>query len=527
MNTYPKIQFTSRLKPFQVKKWNEDKAYEISLGLKPKLIWVNKKQMKMLNAFQKTQGYLMGRGGGKSKGMHYSMAQKIIKLPRGSFFLAAPSFEQLLSMSLKGLEDSWKAFGWEKDVDYHFFKPPLEGWEVPHSAPESWKNCIVHRNGSYIQLLSDNRRDTRRGGSFDGGDIDEAAWCQKSFFEDVIIPSMRGNIEHFKNNPLWQTIRIFTSMPRSTEGLWIFDMIEDKYKDECLVRGEGNTIDFFFLEGNAFDNIDIWGEDGIRRLKATMSHLKYQIEVLNMRIKKAERGFYPRFNEERHVKRFPIENMIDKNGRVFKGLKWLKRNEPIDLSFDFGGWFTCCIAEQYFERENVDRTYREFFKDGDDGLKPVVQDFCKFFDDQGQRVKHVNVYGEPRGHNNQSDGPTLYKKIEQYLLEFGWTCDILVEEGSKTDEHELRHEDINMMLSEEDDLLPRIEIDEDGCPNLITTLQTTEINPDFKKNKSKEKDREFPQQLAPHLTDAFDYKKVQKFQIDTQEVGRASTAGTT
>lgn len=497
------------------------------MGLAPKLVWVNKKQMQILIAIQKMQVILMGRGGGKSKGMHYSMGQRIQLLPRGGFFLGGPSFEQLTSMCLKGLEESWAAFGWERDRDYKMWKEPPKSWERPHSGPESWKNCIAHRSGGYYQLLSDNRRDSRRGGSFDGGDIDEFAWCKESFLGDVILPSMRGNIEHFHDNPLWQVIRAYTSMPRDAEGQHVFEW-EQKFKDEVLIKGEGNTTDFLWLEGNAFDNIDIWGEQGIERLRKSMKHLKYQIEVLNERIRKAEKGFYPRFSEERHVSIFPRESLVNRlTGEIFKGHKWLKRDEPVDLTWDFSGWFVCCLAEQYFEKENVDRTFKEFGREGEDMLKPVVEDACKWLDKQGQRLKVVHIYGEPRGHDRRADGKSLYTKLKAYFSDLDWTAEVMVEEGSQSDEHALRYEDMNEMLAETNDALPRAEIDEDGCPYLITCLQTTEVKHDFKKNKAKERDREFNQFLAPHLTDAWDYRKEQRFLLTAAyDSYRPNAAGT-
>jgi hypothetical protein len=289
-------------------------------------------------------------------------------------------------------------------------------------------------------------------------------------------------------------------------------LIEEKYKDEVAEKGEGNTKDFYWLEGNAYDNILIWGEEGIRRLKGTMSYLKFQIEVLNVRIKQAEKGFYPRFSEDRHVKNFPRESMINpKSGAIYTGLKWLKRDEPVDASFDFGGWFTCCLSEQYFERENIDRTFKEFHRDGADMLQPVVQDFCKFFDKQGQRCKVAHVYGEPRGHDPRSDGGTLYSKIKKYFEDNGWACEIMVVEGSQADEHAVRYEDMNELLDETNEQYPRWEIDEEGCPDLIVCLQTTEVRHDFRKNKDKERDRNFPQRFAPHLTDAADYRRMQRF----------------
>lgn len=500
----------------------------IEMGLAPKLVWVNKKQEIMLNARQKTQVGLMGRGSGKSWLMQFSMAQKLLLLPRGGFFLAGPTMEQLTSMCLKGLKEAWAILGWEEEEDYVMFKEPPSDWQTPYAAPLSYKNCIAHRSGGYFQLLSDNRRDTRRGGSYDGGDIDEWAFIKKSFFEDVIMPSMRGNIEHFRDNPMWQVIRGFTSMPRDAEGQHIFEL-EDKYKDEVTVKGEGNTTDFLWLEGNAYDNIEIWGEDGIRRLQGTMSHLKFQIEVLNMRIRKAEKGFYPRFSEERHVKQFPWEKLINpKTGEIYSGLKWLKRDEPVDLTWDFSGWFVCCLVDQFFEKENVDRTFKEFGREGDDMMKPVVEDVVKWLDKQGQRCRILHIYGEPRGHDRRADGPSLYTKMKGYFAKLDYVAEIMVAEGSQSDEHALRYEDINEMFAETDESLVRSEIDEEGCPYLITTLQTTAVLHNYKKDKAKERDRDFNQFLAPHLTDSFDYKKEQKFLLTAgYESYRPNAAGTT
>lgn len=467
---------------------------------------------------------LMGRGSGKSKGMHFSMAQKVIKMKRGSFFLAAPSFDQLLSKSLKGFGESWGALDWREERDYVKFKKPPLGYEMPYSAPEKWDNCIVHRTGSYIELLSANLTDKRRGGSYDGGDIDEFGFMKANFFYDVINPSLRGNIEYFKDNPLWQVVRLFTSMPRDTDGQHIFE-IEEKYKLE--LEEKGYNEDFMWIEGNAYDNIEIWGEKGIERLRGTMPLLKFEVEVLNRRIKKAERPFYHKFNPNYHAKVFKVDYYVDRvTGIMKKGLKDLRRDMPVDVSFDFGGWFTCCTVSQYHEDTNKELIFHEFFRDGEDMLRPVVQDTCTWLDKQGLRIKRVNIYGEPRGHDKRADGKTLYAKAIQYFNEMKYEAETFIDEGKQTEEHEFRFEVMNEIFAETNEDYPIIEINEEGCPCLCVVLESTAVKNDYHKDKSKEKDRDFAQQYAPHLVDSLDYKVMQKHFTTIQYSSRPSAAGT-
>jgi hypothetical protein len=456
--------------------------------------------------------------------MHYSMGQRINMLKRGSFFLAAPTFEQLTSMSLKGLEESWGALNWVKDRDYVMFKTPPLGFEKPYAAPEEWKHCIAHRSGGYIQLLSGDRVNTRRGGSFDGGDADEVGWLKATFFEDVISPSLRGNIEYFKDNPLWQVVRLFTSMPRDSDGQWIFEF-EEKYKLELAEKGFNE--EFMWTEGNVYDNIEIWGEKGIEKMRKRMPLLKFEVEALNRRIKKAERPFYHKFNPNYHAKPFKMDYYIDKvTGIMKKGLKDLRRDMPVDVSFDFGGWFTCCTVSQYHEDTNKELTFHEFFRDGEDMLRPVVQDTCTWLDKQGLRIRKVNVYGEPRGQDPRADGKKMYVKAIQYFNEMKYEAETFIDEGKKTEEHEFRFEVMNEIFAETNENYPVIEINEDGCPCLCVVLESTGVKNDYHKDKSKERDRDFAQQYAPHLSDTIDYKVMQKHFTAIQYSSRPSAAGT-
>lgn len=518
-----KIQFTCKLSLKQAAKWNKEKEYQIEMGIVPKLVWLNTKQQKVLNATQKTQIILAGRGWGKSKILHYSMRQRCITMPRGSFALAAPTFEQLKIATLRGFEESWAALGWIEGRDYVMFKEPPKDWTRPYASPESWDNTIACKNGSYYQLLTNKNANSQRGGSFDAVDADEVAWQKEAFYVDVLLPSLRGNREYFFGNPYWQTIRLFTSMPDKTDGYWIFKY-EELYKQERALKGK-NT-EYRWLEGNAYDNIEVWGEEGIERLRKEMPHLKFQREVMNVRIHKAERAFYHKYNPEYHAKPYPITTLIDAQGYTSKGLLHLKRNEAIDITIDFSGWFMCCIISQYFEQENIIRNYHEFFRDGDDMLRPMVSDVCKYLQKQGHKAKYINVYGEPRGHDKRPDGAPLYHQVAKYFADFGYETDILVPPAYRTEDHALRNDVLNEAFAETNPEYPRIELNIDGCPNLSLCLQSTAVKHDSTKDKSKERDRNYPQYLAPHLTDALDYHFFQRFiNQNYQQIQRPSSAG--
>ena len=442
------------------------------------------------------------------------MAQRVSKLPRGKFFLAGATFSQILTKTLPGLLQSWEDLGWARDVDFVLWRRPAKGWILPFSPPEKFSNVISFKNGGCIELLSLDRPDLSRGGSYDGGDIDEAALLNQEDWMQIILPSVRGNVQHFFSW-LHQNVCMYSSVPRKPSGYW-------------LLEYEQKSVDFpdeyFWLEGNAYDNIEILTEKGIERMRREMKHLEFEMEVMNRRIQRAERAFYSKFDPSRHTKVFHYDYTFNDVGHVVKGYKDLNKNAPIDVSFDFGGWFTCCTVSQYDPKAHVERFYKEFFRDGEDMLRPIISELCHHFEANGQKTKVAKVYGEPRGWDPRSDAPRSYENVQKYFSDCGWGTDIKVKRGEKTDDHAFRFEFINDFFSE-DKSKPRIEINEDGCPNLTIVLQTTAIKADSTKDKSKETDRKYPQRLAPHLSDTFDYKLCQKYMILENSMRRASSAG--
>jgi hypothetical protein len=58
---------------------------------------------------------------------------------------------------------------------------------------------------------------------------------------------------------------------------------------------------FYFVRASSLDNIDILGEDYIRRMKRDLPPLVFAISILNIKPKKSGEGFYCNFDPERHT----------------------------------------------------------------------------------------------------------------------------------------------------------------------------------------------------------------------------------
>jgi hypothetical protein len=177
-------------------------------------------------------------------------------------------------------------------------------------------------------------------------------------------------------------------------------------------------------------------------------------------------------------------------------------NRLISISFDFGGWFTCATLWQ--ELNNVEYCRREYFVKQDGTIHQLVN---KIIDSvREHKFKLVHIYGDPSGYK-QTEHSTMpsYSIIANAFRSAGWQVEVLAQPDYSKLAHTDRKENINSMLDESSVMLPKIQLNKLACMNTIIAIGLTDVNPDGSKNKKMEKDRQAPQQHAPHLTDTLDY----------------------
>jgi hypothetical protein len=145
-------------------------------------------------------------------------------------------------------------------------------------------------------------------------------------------------------------------------------------------------------------------------------------------------------------------------------------------------------------------------------IDELIDEMCIELGDQA--LKHINIYGDPRGHDARAEGVTLYERIRSRLNSNGWSCTIVVK-PMRTQQQSVRYEYINEVLAETNPQLPKLRINDETCKDVIVALNIAEVKPDFSKNKKNESEREYNQAHATHYTDTVDYFFVQKYLMAT------------
>lgn len=452
-------------------------------------------------ARQPTKFYLGGRGAGKSVAIEGKTSMRIKPLARGRGLFASTTYKQILDSTLPAIESKLKEKGFIEDVHYVVGKKPPMHFERPYATVRNFENCLSFWNGYNVTFMSGDRMDLRRGGSFDCADIDECALLKKEFITRVIFPSIRGNKNRF-SHWLHQQVCFYTSMPWKPAGYWIFE-----YEELAQTYPEL----YLFLMATIYDNIDVLGEKGVERLKQTMTHLEFQVECMNMRIRKVEGGFYYKFDEEIHT--YTPEYQYDDHGErgiTYMGNADYKPNELIDASFDFGGWFSGCVLFQAKESRTgvIEQAIDSFHVKDDEKINELVDKVCIAYQDH--KFKYIRLWGEPRGTDkNELSVKNIYQKIKERFEKHGWQAEIKVT-PHQSKAHSIRFKFMNDILAEEDPNLPKFRFNADTCKDVIIAVMTTETNNKFEKIKAKEKDRNFPQEHATHFPDMIDYYAIQK-----------------
>lgn len=148
---------------------------------------------------------LWGRGTGKST-VNADIAEACVhEMPRSRGFIVGATYMQILTLELPPMIAHWERLGYYQNVHYFIgVKPPRawrKQWPSAYHMPQRTDNLIWWYNGSVIQLISFDRKDTgSRGGSFDWGLGIEAALLPKPRLDRELLPTLRPTHYTFKHN---------------------------------------------------------------------------------------------------------------------------------------------------------------------------------------------------------------------------------------------------------------------------------------------------------------------------------------
>jgi hypothetical protein len=454
-------------------------------------LYINPVQAQVLNAKQPIITLQAGRGVGKTtiRADRWAMFNK--EMPRSKGFILGKTYKMIENNFLPEIFARLEKYGFKEHISnaqpghYVIGKKPPANWWQPLKKPRQYENIISFFTGLHIYMMSFDRPDTLRGGSFDWGDIDEASLIDFNTLKKTVIPLIRGNVGVFKSK-FHGGLLISGSMPWTDRGRWIIEdmpKLAEKYPDR-----------FKFIQGSALDNIEALGQKYIDTQRQLLDPITFDVEIMNNPPEKLPNAYYEKLKDKHTY--YPVFDVLDNHNDNWLDLEL---TAPLIISFDFNAAFNSCIIAQDHEDEFriIDNSF----------VKDMM--FQHLVDQVTERYshhhnKHVLIYGGKDGKKgNANSDLTYYEQIQKRFKSNGWTSEVKTEIGLADGDHKIKHMVMNAVLSEANPHIKPIRINEDRCKDLLFSMRNSPIKPDFKKDKSSES-ANIPQEKATHLSDCFD-----------------------
>jgi hypothetical protein len=456
---------------------------------KIKPVYFHTRQIEFAQAPQRVKVMVAPRGWGKSTEIALITYDWVRLMPRGKAFFAATTFEQIDNNVLPPVREKWAELGLIEGIHYVVGKRPPEKWWLPYKPVKKYDRVITFFNGFTILLISGERMNARRGGSFDCGIIDEAAFFKYAAFKSVLSASIRGNLGRFPKS-VHRSLILFTSRPRKIEQQWIYVFRE-------LAKKKPETV--LYVEGGGYDNKALLGEDWYEEQRDNMGDIEYLIEVMNQDIQELPNGFYNKYSSHIH-EYVPSRDVRDR-------MTDIEPNQLLEISLDYGGWFSCFVVFQEDYESNVEYLRRRYWIKTDN-IEDLVDKFCD--DNKGHQFKYVRIWGEPRMWDRTAKGKII-NTITQRFEHHGWSHDVMTQPGYRTELHKEQYQFMLRVLDHKDESLPELRINRDACADTITALKMADVKADMTLDKDNEKKKkEFPQEHATHQPQAINYYFMQK-----------------
>lgn len=516
-----------------------------------KNIYYNKPQLlsKLIQA--KEEYAVWGRGTGKSDGLLSDRSlTNIHTMPRSVGCFVQHTYQKLLSDILPKIISGWERMGYKRDVHFFIGKHPPKKWKwnEPFKGPITYDYFIPWYNGSGIRLISQDRSGTSNGQDNDWIGGDEIKFLNKKKFEEELIPTNRGNAEHFGHLPQHHGITLATDMPIGREGKWILDKREQMDPDQIqLILAVQSKIltstnpseihklqkylnelrrdSVYYSEFSSFENIHILGLDYIRQQKRILPPLVFKAAILGERIPQIEGGFYNMFDAEVHGYYAYDYSYIDSLDYNFEKLSTpdcrhdadLLRHEKLSIACDYGASINLVVVGQ----EDRTKERREFkyvnalFRK-EDKLSNTIQDFCDYYAYYPNR--EIDYYYDHTAVGKDSERLIKYYEIVIEVLEKnGWT--VTPHYIGQAPSHHSKYLLWQYAFSG-DPRLPFPKFNRSNCKYLIISMEQAEVKQGkdgFEKEKKHEKNKAIPQEETTHHSDAADTLYIGQFANDLKQ----------
>ncbi|RSC96055.1 hypothetical protein [Tenacibaculum singaporense] len=459
-----------------------------------------------VTVLKKTKIYLeWGRGTGKSFILAFFMKQMVKQMPGASFALVGSTYQQILSRTLPSTKKGLRLLGLYEGVDYVVGKNGKSlGFKEPIYQPDKWNNIIHFSNGAVFQLVSLDHPDSGRGLNAFGIVADEAALLDPVKLYNNVKTTNRAVEEQFKKCSMLGIQVYASSTPISKKGKWFTDM-------EAVAKR--NPKEYAFIKASALINKLNLRKGWFKEMKdESPSDLIYNAEILNIRPKEIQNGFYLQLKPERHYYINYNNDYLESitadytvNSFNCKQDNDVVSSRPLILSIDWGTFISAVVSQNLPQEYRVLKQFWATQSGSSQDHEDLINDFDEYYKPLHNRVIHL-YYGHDGNTIRKGTNETYGDEMVRILKAKGWT----VYDKSKhkaVAPHNDKYILINMMLKESSSRFKPIRINEQNCPDLTISLERAEAaegKNGIQKVKKDERNASMKQQHTTHLSDAFD-----------------------
>lgn len=306
---------------------------------------------------------------------------------------------------------------------------------------------------------------------------------------------------------------------------------------------ELRRVAFIVRRASTLENVDILGEDYIRRMKRDLPAYTFMVSIMNVKMQKSNDGFYSNLDID-HVHGYIPDEIDPLSQATFRTQKadgiidgkritsesyqpdlqeLSQRNDcrmdadcrmdlPLYIALDYNANINTMVVGQVYERDGVEavNVIKSFYVKNERKLHELIQDFSKYYAPKRAVNCDVTYFYDATAKQGASYAMTderFYITATNELERHGWHVSG-VDMGAP-ERHDIKHKIINDALAGIS--FPSIRINQPNNPDLIIALQLCEVNigyNGFRKDKSQEKEPErednLPLQQRTDFTDAFD-----------------------
>lgn len=504
-----------------------------------------------------------GRGTGKTTQITAPRILRVAgEMPRETSIISHKSYVALFSNVIPAVLEFFRSDGrdghplltegidyvvGEKNLPRHFRQP-----RYPMLYPE---RSIVFANGHVLQAVSIDRPDSIAGSSIVHAFFEEMKHSDGEKLRSRIIPAIRtsrlGNGSDAHKSYLHGGITGVSDIGRVSigEDNWFTDyekevdpqLIQDivtlsLYINKARIalrRGENmqsnrSVIDrywpvlsafrkkaTYYIRVSTFINREVLGFEYFKTQQEMLSMSEFLSSICSIGDRNRDNLFFELWDEDRHTYsdsyRYDTVSRLDLKQTFRLDSSYLKYYDPSDkilIGYDPGS-FASMVVSQEKKNENALRILKEFFVYPPQDIPDLASAFNAFF--SSARFRRIDLYYDRAGNrkNSRRVNETDAKELKAELEKYGWAV-TLKNLGQATIFHWQHHRLWKRLLAENERSVPKIRIDANECPNLVSAMYCCKKVPgsspvELDKTPEKKVDVRLQAGLTPQIPSAMTY----------------------